>query len=393
MTSNSKAAFIFISQAFVGMVVGVVVACSPTRFSAGNDISTDGNGYINPSNCVVQGSFTGCTSSFKVGSGKVDILFVDDNSASMSFEQKNMAAKFGGFVEALDRKQINYRIAITTTDFNTVSQKRLITFGNGNSYLTNADSNRVGLFNSAIVRQETVSCESYIKGIINTYGSGWRSASEYQANYSKMCPSSDERGVYTSYLVLNENSNNFVRLDANLSIIAISDEDVRSGSGNLETNDKYDNFISMIGTKYPSKYWEFNSIIVKDNECMNIQSQQIVDQQGQSAVSSSIGYEYAKISNSAARDIDNNPRPRGQILDICQSDYTKHFSAIATQISESARLLSLVCKPEASPTVTAKNNSALNIPYTWDGDKRIVFGRGSEGIEVDVTYRCYTGVK
>lgn len=392
MISSTKAILILTSQILIGFAVGVVVACSPTKFSTANDVITTGDGvHTDVQNCAAQGSYTGCTSTFKIGSGKVDILFVDDNSASMSFEQKNMAAKFGGFVEALDRKQIDYRIAITTTDLNTVSQKKLITLGNGKSFLTNADSNRVGLFNSSVVRQETVACESYIKGIINTYGSGWRSASEYQANYSKMCPSSDERGTYTSFLVLNENTDSFMRADANLNIIAISDEDVRSASGNLEANDKYDTFISMMGTKYPSKYWEFNSIIVKDNSCMDAQSKQIVDQQGQSAVSSSIGYEYAKLSNSAALSIDGSPRPRGQILDICQSDYTQHFSTIATQISESSRLRTLLCKPESSPTVTNKNNASLAVPFTWDGDTKIVFGAGTEGTEVVLSYRCYTG--
>jgi len=388
---NSKAYSLILLQAVIGFVIGTIAACSPTKFTSGNELSNSCNDQTQ--NCVTKDSYNIYNKSFKVGAGKVDILFVDDNSASMSFEQKNMAAKFGGFVEALDRKQIDYRIAITTTDLNAVSQNKLITFGNGNKFLTNSDSNRVGFFNSAIVRSETITCENYIRGIINTYGSEWRSASEYQANYSKMCPSPDERGIYTASLVLSTNAENFVRPDANLSIILISDEDVRSGNETLEANDKYDSFISMMNSKYASKYWDFNSIIVKDNTCIAIQNHEILDQQGRSAVTSSIGYEYAKISNSAARDIDNNPRPRGQILDICQSDYSQHFNAIETQISESSRLFTLACKPDGAPVITTKDGANTTVPYTWDGDRKIVFSRGSEGIEVNINYRCYVGVK
>lgn len=393
MDSSVKTGILVGLQILVGFVIGAVVACSPTKFSNLDNAGASGPCSTSTQNCIHTDNYNNYSPTFKVGSGKVDILFVADNSASMSFEQRNMAAKFGGFVESLDNKEIDYRIGITTTDLQAVNNKSLVGFGNGKSILTRSDSNRVGLFNAAIVRSETVACESFMKSMINTFGSNWRTASDYQNGYSKNCPSPDERGIYTSFQVLNGNSEGLVREDANLNIILISDEDVRSGNLTLEQNDKYDNFISMMSTKYPSKYWEFNSIIVKDNNCAAIQSQQILDQQGQSAVGSTIGMEYAKLSNSAAKDIDGNPRPRGKILDICQSDYSQHFSTIATQIAESSRLFSLECKPDAAPVVTAANGSQISNLYTWDGDRKLVFQRGSEGIQVNIKYRCYTGVK
>jgi hypothetical protein len=386
-----KSAIPLICQFSIGIVFGAVIACSPTKFNPAT--SADSVCDSDVSSCVVEQGYVTLTQDFEIGAGKVDILFVNDNSASMSFEQRNMAAKFGGFVEALDQKKIDYQIAITTTDLAAVTQKKLITFGNGKTILTKNDSNRVGLFNSAIVREETIKCESFMKAMINTYGSSWRSATAYVNGYAQNCPSPDERGIFTSHLVLEENTDGFVRSDANLNVIAISDEDERSTGASLETKDKYDSLISMINEKYPTKYWEFNSIIVKDATCTATQSQQILDHQGQSAVGSIIGNEYAKLSMSAAKNIDNTPRPRGSVLDICQSDYSQHFNLIATQIAEATRMLNLKCAPTATPTVTYVGGASVpgNL-YMWTSDK-IVFQKGSEGKQITVNYKCYTGPK
>lgn len=401
MISTSNINFKYFVQLVVGFIIGVVAACSPTKFTS--TAAVDGSCQSSTQNCVHTDGYNSYSPVFKVGAGKVDILFIDDNSASMSFEQKSMASRFAGFVEQLDQKEIDYRIAITTTDLNAVRAKRLLSFGNGHSYLTKADSNRVGLFNAAIVRQETVACESFIKGAINSYGDGWQSDSRYMSQYPQMCPSSDERGTYTSSLVLEENTDSFVRSDANLNIIVISDENVRSAAivnnaltsstGAFEDKDKYESFISMMNNKYPSKYWEFNSIVAKDDSCVNIQSQQIVDVHGVGVVGSSIGYEYAKLSNSAAKDIDGNPRPRGQILDICQNDYSSHFNSIATQISDASRLFTLECKPDSAPVVTNANNSSSPVTYTWDGNRSIVFPRSLTNTSISIKYRCYKGVQ
>ncbi len=381
------------TQLAIGLVVGAVIACSPTAFDTPTrfaPIQSAGICDSTVTNCISNSGFLEIAQNFKVGAGKVDILFVDDNSASMSFEQSNMAAKFGGFIENLDSRGIDYKIAIITTDLAATQQKRFIGFGNGKNFLTNADSNRVGLFNQAIARPETLKCENFIRNAINSYGSAWRYDSRYQSGYPVNCPSPDERGLYTSNLVISENAESFLRLDANLNVILVSDEDVRSAqTQSFEANDRYEAFNSMMSSVYPAKYWEFNSIVVKTESCRSAQSAQMPD----NAVSASIGMEYIKLSNSAARDIDNNPRPRGQILDICQADYAQHFATIATQIGESARLLTLRCKPTESPTVEKIGSPGQMIPFTWDGNQSVVFQRGSEGINATVKYRCYQGVK
>ncbi len=80
--------------------------------STGPMLDTQDSGQINcvdsPELCVVDLSLRRA----------VDILFVIDNSGSMGGEQGTLARSFGTFVDVLEAQQVgaNYRIAITTTD-------------------------------------------------------------------------------------------------------------------------------------------------------------------------------------------------------------------------------------------------------------------------------------
>jgi hypothetical protein len=378
-------------QFTLGAVLGSVIACSPTKFgeSLNANILCDGGSV----NCSVKANSVDITQEYKIGEGKVDILFVTDNSASMSNIQAAVAAKFAGFIQNLDSKRIDYRIAITTTDLAAVSKQKLVKFYSGASYITKDDAERVTLFNYAIKRNETIECENFIISMFNYYGTAFQSSSDYVRLYPTTCPSSDTRGIYTANLVVSGNASTFMRDDANLNVILLSNDNVRQGKA-METLDTASSFTSMMQEKYPRKYWDFNSIIVKDNTCK--QSQTLKTSSGQTvmnaygpAILGGIGTEYANLSNSAARDIDNSPRPRGQVLDICETNYSNHFNSMATQITDESRMVSLKCVPSAQPSVTLKSNGN-NVPYTLNGDK-LIFSLGNEGLDVVIKYNCYTG--
>jgi hypothetical protein len=55
-----------------------------------------------------------------VPEAQVDLLFIIDNSASMSPEHKNLADNFNGLFDKI--KHLDYRIAITTTDVSASDQ-------------------------------------------------------------------------------------------------------------------------------------------------------------------------------------------------------------------------------------------------------------------------------
>jgi hypothetical protein len=395
-------------QFVLAAAFGAAIACSPTKFNA-----YDNNPQVvnirSSSNCpeVSAGQYQ-CTDTFKVGSGKVDILFVNDNSASMSVIQTKLAAKFGGFIENLDSRDIDYQISMTTTDLLAAQQNPLIKFGNGLKVLTKSDTGRVGLFNSAIARPETIGCENFIKSSYYTLGSAFNQSNYYAQNYNNYCASNDERGLFTANKVVSENTSNIIRADAHLNIILVSNEDVRSGLYNnatygsqyvLDQKDRATSFTSMMTATHPGKYWEFNSIITKDQACASVQQNDfkdnannpIRDVNGNYVIGANIGLEYAALSASASTDVDGNPSPRGLILSICSADYTSYFNNIAAKISQSARLMPLKCVPTSAPVVVRVSNSSLTVPYQWQADK-ILFQAGSEGVPVTVSYQCRVSV-
>lgn len=388
-----------IYQFSLGIILGAVIACSPTKFTPTALI--DSPCKSNESNCVYQNGFINRTETFEIGSGKVDILFVNDNSASMSPIQAKLNEKFSGFIQNLDSKKIDYQIAVTTTDVTAANTNKILPLSNGKSFILSSDADRATLFNDVILRKETLKCETLIIDTFNSFGTNFQYQNSYLNQYATVCPSSDTRGIYTAQMAISDSSNGFVRPDANLSIILISNDDVRQGRYKTDSNyslddlDKASNFITSMQEKYPTKYWDFNSIIVKDTNCKAQQVLKtsrgiVVSNEMGPAISGGLGIEYANLSQSAALDIDNKPRPRGQVLDLCQNDYAQHFANMATQITEASRMLNLKCTPTEAPIVTLVGGGSA--PYTWNTDK-IVFQKGSEGKQVSVSYKCYEGAK
>lgn len=387
-------------QFSIGALLGAVIACSPTRFTPGASNSTTCD---QTNNCVVdQNGFRTYQTDFEIGAGKVDILFIQDNSASMSIIQEMLKSRFSGFVQNLDSQKIDYRMAITTTDLEKVKAQKLIPLSNGKTFLTSSDADRVSLFQNAIVRTETLKCENLIVTMFNTYGPSFQSNGDYVSRYSSTCPSPDNRGIYTGNIVIKENADSFLRDDANLNVILISNDEERQGSKTFEDQDRAESFMSMMNSTYPTKFWNFNSIVVKDGDqaCLdqqtlkNAQGVTVTNVLGKPSIAGGYGKEASKISNSGTTNIDGNAVSRGQVLSICETDYSKYFKSIATQIADSSRMLNLSCTPSEEPTITITSqvNNGIKPSYTWNADK-ITFQKGFEGASVHVSYRCYTGVK
>ncbi len=104
--------------------VGFYVACSPVKFSL-DDSQCKEDGCV-----VVDGKYA-FDYTATAGYGKVDILIVNDNSASMSFEQARLAPRFSCFISDLDSRSIDYRIGMTTTDVSGSRAGQLVTFSDG----------------------------------------------------------------------------------------------------------------------------------------------------------------------------------------------------------------------------------------------------------------------
>lgn len=138
----------------------------------------------------------------QLGRPKVDILFVVDDSCSMGEEQTALGSNFTAFLQYASAQQIDYHLAVATTDCD--------------------DSSKSGRFqgsagNQIVTPQTQPSPESIFGSNVNvgTSGSGF------------------EQGLQAAYLALSNplifsTNAGFLRNDAVLSVIIVSDEEDQS---------------------------------------------------------------------------------------------------------------------------------------------------------------------
>jgi hypothetical protein len=313
------------------IISSTMSACSAVKFSAKADCQGD-------TTCVVQQGNTVHEGTINIGGGNVDVLFVNDNSASMSFEQARLGNRLSQFVAQFDQRFIDYRMAVTTSDISSASNPprsinqngalqdgKLIRFSGNLPYLTPNSGNasqRDQMFRQVINRPETLICENFITNWINSGKS--RDTSEYSQAYVQNCPSTDERGIYAANLVAKNNPDSFLRPEADLHIIFLADEDVRSQlywnntpGFALADYDKGDRLLPNIRSLYPQKTVGLHAIIVRDPNCLAIQSSQLGG-----VVSGSYGHEYHKATLTTS----------GVSGNICASDYSQQLQSIFNNI-------------------------------------------------------------
>jgi hypothetical protein len=244
------------------------------------------------------------------------------------------------------------------------------------------------LFNKAIQRPETLQCEKFIADWIRNNNGNIDSinSTAYSAAYEKNCPSGDERGVYAANLVVNNNPSSFIRGDAHLSVIFLSDEDIRSGwydeSGyTLAELDYPGSLISNVKSKLGDS--KFNSlsihaIVVKDQACLSQQNSQALDGYAPTAglVTGSMGLKYLEFTNAGW----------GNAADICSGDYTSQLGQIRSEISERIKDILLQCSNPEGLVVTVSGSYVGH----WIEGKTLKFNQYLEpGTQVTLSaYKC-----
>ncbi len=262
---------------FAATIAVIYVGCAPVKFAPDIDCSA-----FQGECSRVDGRVVGKPQAFVMNGGKIDVVFIDDNSASMSYYQKKLADRLQSFIGILDNAKSDYRIAITTTDISSqidssisnsprsanqngaLQDGRLIAFGNGRKFLTPGDSDRLSQFRTAIERSETATCDQFLR---NGGSSMLWDSPQALAN----CVSGDERGIFAANLVVSRNPEGFIREDAVKTVfVGITNEDVRSGdyarinsstsNYRLWKEDTPQELVAMYRQKYPRKTLEFNTI-------------------------------------------------------------------------------------------------------------------------------------
>lgn len=165
---------------------------------------------------------------------QVDILWVIDNSCSMLEEQEGLAYNFPVFMNYFLNSGLDYHIGVVSTDMVDVNQSGKLVGAQGFLYIDEETPNPSSVFSQMAV--------------MGTGGSA------------------DERGLDSSYMALKVLKNGynagFLRDDASLHIVVISDEDDHSYQISAS---EYANW--LLGMKSPEEEVTFSSIVSPNPVC------------------------------------------------------------------------------------------------------------------------------
>ena len=132
------------------------------------------------------------------GGGKVDILWVVDNSCSMNDPQQDLADGFAGFLQTLQQAQLDYQIGVVTTDYGGLQGPEPIMDGN--------TANLAGAFADAVD--------------LGTAGSSFEKGLQYGTE-ALTSPLTDPGGA----------NEGFLRADAALRVFYVSNDEDMSADG------------------------------------------------------------------------------------------------------------------------------------------------------------------
>ncbi len=333
---------------FLFFIVGMTLmlgACSDKDFSAApGSVYTQCVDVRPEVRCIETCNDSGhCTKDFDytIGSSaqEKDILFINDVSGSMYFEQQRMGSMFPNLLNNL--RDVNYRVAITTTDISSADNPahpkngngafqdgRLVPFTSGRYFLDGTLSNEQSLFEQAIAWEQTDLCERN--------GYDYDSRGNVVPPSQQQCPSGDERGLIASYMTFRNNYENFIRPVGHMAVVILSDEDNDGDTSkgefrHLDTNiENPNNYIERFRELYPNKSLSFHSIVIQpgDTQCFNQQLQP-------GHPPGRYGQTYAELSSLTD----------GIRGDICanNSNYASQLNAIANSISQARDILP--CRP------------------------------------------------
>lgn len=322
--------------------------------------------------------------SFDVGFPQVDIIFVDDNSGSMSTEQKQMGDHIGDFLNSLEG--LDYHLGIITTDVTSTQNParafsadsnnngigalqdgNFLKFTNGEYFLTDKSTNLQVAFRQTIQRPETLVCETALAN---------------KKDIKTNCPSPDERGIFASILALSKLPAGFIREGAHLALVILSDEDERSASGTLtgyplEDNDQPQTLVNKVHESLGNaKTFSAHAVVVKpgDSGCLTQQGSQSYGVRGYE------GKIYSELVNLTS----------GVLGSVCEKNWSTQIGEIGSGIKLETSTLPIACSAPADGKIEVTLTPDSGIAWSFDSANRVI--RFAEplpaGTQVFLEYAC-----
>lgn len=262
---------------------------------------------------------------------KLDIMWIIDNSGSMSDEQSDLGTNFSAFIDDFITKDVDFKMAITTTDTSSSTKKGQMVYGS-DTKLTSAKA-------AANETQFKADFKSLVK--VGISGSG------------------SEKGLEASEGFMAKYSASWVRPDAYLAVVVLSDEEDQSAKSVEFYTEKLKSYKNEAG-------------LVKVYTIADIMK-----------TNSGSG-----IATGADRYIEASNRTAGVVANI-RDDFHQSLSAMGDSIINLLDSFALGNDPVAG-SLKVYVNGVLSSDYTFDAASRsIKFDAGHippVGAEVKVTY-------
>ena len=333
-----------LKQTLKGLILSSAVwatACSQINFSPGAD----------------QGSFnvpdTDQKESFNFdddGSGKkVDILFINDDSASMMSKQNKLGAALNPFITNL--KNVDWQLGITTTDITDgpygVKGSLIPMKGTALKILNKDAPNYASVFAKTIHADVLETCN--------------------EADIP--CPSSDERPLMATVMAMQKrftDNSGFFRDGADLAVVILSDED--EGSDGTDA-------IAAAAVMYA-----FNAVFGKGR---TLTAYGIIVRPGDTACYT----EQAPTSGHYGNLISQFVTLTGGVTgSICDADYSSTLAKIGQRVHDAVKTITLKYTPNVA--TVQLNIVPFDSSLTWTiTGKQIVFNKApAKGTRIDVVY-------
>lgn len=269
---------------------------------------------------------------------EVDILFVIDHSASMCNEQSLLASNFANFIQFADTLQADYQIGVVHVDINANDAGQLVSL-NGSPKIITRNGNQIRDFNN----NANIGCN---------YGG----AQEAGLEGAKMALTDPN---------LTGTNAGFLRDDASLEIIAVSDEDDQSPS----TIDYYVTFFWNVKGFANTNLFRFSAIVGDSpNGCT-----------GPDSVEAVAGRRYIEVAQ----------RTNGIIGSVCNTSFASTLQSIGNRAFGLRVQFFLSRAPDPS-TITVKVDGVLNSNWTYDANSNsIIFSPSAvppRGAQIVVEY-------
>ena len=302
---------------------------------------------------------------------EIDIAVIDDNSWSMTNEQRGMGRRFPNLLEGLGR--LSWQLAITTTDVSNGRyglDGRFVDLEGGLGQILDYQTPQANqIFQSTIVRQETLRpCSSSVES----------------------CPSPFERPILALIRVMERhNSDNFgfFRRDADFVAIIISDEDEPSPGEHEHFGDNKRVATPDDAIKIFQNIWGFNknftvyAIIIKPNVGRDKGASEACFRQQSGGFGR---YAVVRYGRNIAELVH---KTGGELGSICASDYAFALRSIG---QKSRRMLSSIQLPHipVGDVEVLLNQQPLpeGVSFSIEGNKLSLRPLPPEGTRIDVYY-------